>query len=323
MHALVNFGRPRLVGCRALIFFPSTGGDLGDRLHFEFVESGPDLLRIEDERSMPALQKRNLPRGNERPEGSNRHADLFTQFVDVYEFCLVHTGSMKSSLVLSILLIHTKYVRRRSTRHPVAVLRRICDLGQKELAALIGCKPISIQRIERNGGPNSLRLSEELATRIEIETGASVAWLLDGNPKAPAVLLNGKPLTLKAFEEHRARRQNTGRKSLNPGMATIWTYLEIRSLYHSAARKPFGQLIAWKLQKAIEEIAKEFDLQHAIGSGGRLGAEGDFIGEVRELLDADLRGMGRLLIFNRTPQRGFSERKSKQSSGQRRRRARA
>src|SRR5687768_12675056 len=99
-------------------------------------------------------------------------------------------------------------MRPSQLKHPVAVLRKIIGMGQKEFAAMMDCSVATIQSIEL--GPERLKLSEELAERIEVETGVWMGWLLFGDPKNPPVALVDadkvlfKLYTKNTFENHRA-----------------------------------------------------------------------------------------------------------------------
>ena len=75
-------------------------------------------------------------------------------------------------------------MRTSPLRHPVAILRNIIGIGQKELAALCDCSARAIQSVELC----SLKLSAGLAAKIERATGADVGWLLNGDPRVRPVL---------------------------------------------------------------------------------------------------------------------------------------
>ena len=109
-------------------------------------------------------------------------------------------------------------MRLSPLRHPVAVLRNLIGLGQKDLADLSACSPRTIQAVELL----KLPLSTKLAQKISEATGVSLEWLLDGNCEAPpqkaALFTPGRPYfdsrnpdtetnqtyNLESFELHRA-----------------------------------------------------------------------------------------------------------------------
>jgi transcriptional regulator with XRE-family HTH domain len=63
----------------------------------------------------------------------------------------------------------------------LAILRKSLGLKQGELAELIGCSISTIQSIE----VNKLKLSKSLASRISLETGADLDWLLNNDVSVP------------------------------------------------------------------------------------------------------------------------------------------
>ena len=66
-------------------------------------------------------------------------------------------------------------------KHVLARLRRYLSLTQTELAKRCGCSPASIQSIE----VGRLELSQKLAERISLITGAPTEWLLKNSPESP------------------------------------------------------------------------------------------------------------------------------------------
>ena len=72
-------------------------------------------------------------------------------------------------------------MRPSPLRHPVAVLRILIGINQRELADLCACSPRTIQAVELL----KLPLSTNLAQKISAATGVSLEWLLDGDCEAP------------------------------------------------------------------------------------------------------------------------------------------
>jgi DNA-binding XRE family transcriptional regulator len=99
-------------------------------------------------------------------------------------------------------------MRPSPLKHPVAILRKVIGLGQKELADLCNCSTRTIQAVELV----KLPLSESLATRIARATGARLEWLLAGDvsvPPTPGTSVTpffclGEAYTKDVFERHRA-----------------------------------------------------------------------------------------------------------------------
>ena len=94
-------------------------------------------------------------------------------------------------------------------RHPVAVLRAICaDPGkpmyQQDLASLVGCSRVYIQKIEQTPEFGGQKISPALAKRIAHETGIRAAWLLNADPTAQPVDQSSKAYTHETFVRWRS-----------------------------------------------------------------------------------------------------------------------
>ncbi len=72
-------------------------------------------------------------------------------------------------------------MQRSPLLHPLAILRKIVGLTQKEMGDLVNRAARTIQSIELN----KLPLTEELALRIAEATGVDEAWLFAGDPSVP------------------------------------------------------------------------------------------------------------------------------------------
>ena len=92
-------------------------------------------------------------------------------------------------------------MRRSPLRHPIAVLRQVIGLGQKEFAELVGKRPPTIQAIELG----KLKLSETLAAKIEEQTGVNSSWLLDGDVNSPMVNQSGASYAKDDYELAQAK----------------------------------------------------------------------------------------------------------------------
>ena len=66
-------------------------------------------------------------------------------------------------------------------RHNLAKVRARLKLTQTEMADLVGCSPTTIKAVEID----KLALSESLATRISVSTGADLDWLLKNDLTEP------------------------------------------------------------------------------------------------------------------------------------------
>ena len=140
-------------------------------------------------------------------------------------------------------------------RHPVAVLRQILALGQKEFAELVGCSTIAIQKIENLG----LRLSERLAGRIAEETGCSLAWLLAGDAAAVPTSARREVFTLAVYDRHRARKVSTGKVPVARVAVDFANVAgQLHGVLRSANRAGKYDLAAYRMRKFMDDLAVEF-----------------------------------------------------------------
>ena len=144
-------------------------------------------------------------------------------------------------------------------RHPVAVLRNICGLYQKEFAELIGCSRIYLQKIEQTPQHYGQRLSEKLAQRIFHETGISLAWLLNGDPSAPPISANGEPYTRETFQRNQAHKIFYDRP--NPFFFrndALGFCARLIAILESAAKRREYFMAAYKVDAALKSLRREF-----------------------------------------------------------------
>ena len=169
-------------------------------------------------------------------------------------------------------------------RHPLAVLRRIARLTQKDLATLVDRSIRTVQSIEIGRLP----LSRDLAVRISHETGASLQWLLSNDPQAaPTMSLGGLPYTKEVYERTRASfaagespdlvainlAQSHIPLDTEPGLLLRRLFAEIHSLRHpsmdywlaetlaavfSAAKDGRASLAIYRLSEFAKSMQKEF-----------------------------------------------------------------
>jgi transcriptional regulator with XRE-family HTH domain len=106
----------------------------------------------------------------------------------------------------------------RKPRHPLAVLRRIANLAQKELAHIAGVETVTIQKIESC----RRRLTPELGLRISNQTGVSCEWLLKGDPRVPPVTDGGPdPYTASHYSYRQKLMKENFPGFLLPTMAAV------------------------------------------------------------------------------------------------------
>lgn len=130
-------------------------------------------------------------------------------------------------------------------KHPLATLRRLICLKQKEMADLIGCSLPTVQAIEYG----KLKLSDKLATLISQKTGVDSFSLRAGLAAASLVGLrdhDGKPYTRKTYEHHQALLFAPAQDSIG-----VQTDLALaRSCFHHAIER-----LAILFTKALREKA--------------------------------------------------------------------
>jgi DNA-binding XRE family transcriptional regulator len=169
------------------------------------------------------------------------------------------------SLLISYCFATVRFMRPSKLRHPLAVLRGICQMGQKEMADLVKCATITIQKIENRG----LDLSEGLARRISHETGAPLDWLLNGDPSKPAIGFGGRPYTRESFDRFRARKTPHHKvidELLLPAYA-LSCHVTIRAIAESAHKRSADfQLFRYKLDLVLKDMAKEFGESKSIST---------------------------------------------------------
>jgi transcriptional regulator with XRE-family HTH domain len=155
-------------------------------------------------------------------------------------------------------------MRPSPLRHPLAVLRQIIGMSQKELADLVGKSTSAVQAIELR----KLDLSEELARKIALETGVSMKWLLDGDPLvAPIAGDNNNPFLLDenkfskaVFERRRADREK-GRSGWAelvsiPGISAA----KLTAIEEAAQAHPDRTIVDYRIWKFLEGLEKEFGI---------------------------------------------------------------
>ena len=147
-------------------------------------------------------------------------------------------------------------------RHTVAVLRLLLKLTQKEFADLMGVSPKTIQAVELG----SLKLSDTLAERISLRTGASIDWLLSGKPETPPTCEEDTRVVLTLEDAERALAFSSGEMKNEQ----VWgSYVVFRKFWYSinaalldigsvAVRQRKYALFSFKVWKFARELADYF-----------------------------------------------------------------
>jgi len=182
-------------------------------------------------------------------------------------------------------------MRPSPLRHTLAVLRKTIGFTQKEMADLMGRSARSVQAIELGQFP----LTQELALKLEHETGVEVAWLLADNPDVPprrgasAYGLQRMPAdhySRRDFEIHRSwlelkpdeKSEKEIRAKSSYSMAELKAIAKantlklrkrtdrelaklLKQLLDTTAPNTDGDLVRWKIRRYLEELGREFLLK--------------------------------------------------------------
>jgi DNA-binding XRE family transcriptional regulator len=158
-------------------------------------------------------------------------------------------------------------MRPSPLRHPLAILRKITDLTQKQLADLAECSRPTIQAIELR----KLALSENLAQRIAYQTGVCPGWLLSNNVSQKPTRGDGSAFTKETFESERASLLHPvlGIAGLEAIRLEMITAVErLASSASSAYKTDKIWLWTYKVEAALESLEKQFGIDKAINRVG-------------------------------------------------------
>src|SRR6266404_752890 len=158
-------------------------------------------------------------------------------------------------------------MRSSPLRHPLAILRNIIGLTQKQLADLAECARPTVQAIELQ----KLHLSEKLALKIAYQTGVHVGWLLADNVETAPTCGNGRPFTKESFEMEQAslRAPAIRQGDLNAIRLEMITAVERLAASCSSAYKA-DQIWLWtyKVEAALEALVNQFGIDRSISEAG-------------------------------------------------------
>lgn len=182
-------------------------------------------------------------------------------------------------------------------RHPLAVLRSIAGITQKELATISGCSTPTIQAVELG----KLKLSESLALKIAHATGVDVAWLLDGDPAVEPRMgvvapwqekdgseydrghyeyyrsfIEAKAYTFEEYKPLEAELNRTNWQNTPPGVQKaqhLWEMAQVmqgadkqlslclEKLLHETCDRDSGPIVRWKIRRLFEELGREHSVK--------------------------------------------------------------
>jgi len=141
-------------------------------------------------------------------------------------------------------------MRTSSRKTTSAVLRDIIGIKVPEWAKILDRSPHTVCDLECG----RLKLSPELATIMNYESGVSIRWLLDGDPSAPAISADGRDYTEKIFEEVQGQKKYFAHVKENAVKIDAIEFLRrICNILLSANRKRCYHLTAYWIGKALDE----------------------------------------------------------------------
>jgi hypothetical protein len=137
-----------------------------------------------------------------------------------------------------------------------AVLRKIS--GEKDSVwaeDILGRSVHTIRHLEAG----TLKLSADLAAKMNYESGISIKWLMDGDPTAPPVTAGGEEYTKEIYERVQARKKYFATVRDSDVQNTVLDALRaICAILVSANRKRNFRLAVYRTAKALAEWRDEF-----------------------------------------------------------------
>lgn len=157
-------------------------------------------------------------------------------------------------------------MRTSPQRHTLAVLRTVIGITQKEMAGILECSTPTVQAIELG----KLKLSMDLAQRVNFQTGVSTEWLLADDVTQPPASTQGKPYTKALFEERQAALLSPKDSGID-ALAELWqirgmfikTVKLLNILYTEAYKRGKVPIVFYKVLMATKEIFEEEIGEHA------------------------------------------------------------
>jgi DNA-binding XRE family transcriptional regulator len=146
-----------------------------------------------------------------------------------------------------------------SKKSCLAVVRSVAEITQKDLAEMVDCAPVTVQSIELG----KLRLSQKLAKRIELQTGANLQWLLRNDyTVAPTCARDPRqPYTKRIYQMTRAEisdpRTDPGDLAFGESALRRAAY-QLFASFLKAYRENQTVFFYYKLREFLEEFGAEF-----------------------------------------------------------------
>ena len=158
----------------------------------------------------------------------------------------------------------------------VAVLRTQLGLTVEEFAKLIGKSVSTVTSLETG----RLNLSEETAYDIYTQTGVSMKWLLDGNPKEKPYMIEDdskRPYTKDLFERIQAHLKRGITYTTNPArilplaLSEIGDWISVRTKAVNAGNYELAYyLLRNFLDQLVERLGKDDEATAQLNEKARL-----------------------------------------------------
>ena len=134
----------------------------------------------------------------------------------------------------------------------VAALRAFLGIKDFEFAEIIKRSTATVHSLESG----RLKLSDQLAWEISIQTGVALGWLKRGDPKAP-MRGHSAPYSRELFARARAKGISDF-DLVEVLLYPLECYAEVRSILRSALKRGNFEPAAYKLEKALKQLEREF-----------------------------------------------------------------
>jgi DNA-binding XRE family transcriptional regulator len=144
--------------------------------------------------------------------------------------------------------------RPPSKSHPLREIRNVLGLSQVELARRVGCKAITIKKIEAG----TLQPGDRLAKKLAAETDTYPHMLLD--PAARITDTAGRPLTIESHREKIDRTRRTSQKQVDYFVKLF--SMMIQALFDASLESPKPKIyhVLNALMDSIDDIKNDFGL---------------------------------------------------------------
>jgi hypothetical protein len=145
---------------------------------------------------------------------------------------------------------------RSTLKTTAAVLRMVT--GEKDSVwaeDILGKSVHTIRHLEAG----TLKLSADLAAKMNYESGISIKWLMDGDPTAPPVTADDRPFTKEIYDNVQARKKYFATvRPLDVKNTVLDVLRAICAILVSANRKQNFHLAVYRTAKALAELRDEF-----------------------------------------------------------------